>query len=170
MFLRQSIKSLSYLILILLLFHIQKCRIIEYFSGNNIELTTGWLFLGIHFISLSGSRQSPFLMKILRIYKFSRNCITYITGTQHLTFRSIFRFRITRLHHKVFYDTMKQRSIICSVFSQFNEIISMFRSLIIQLYFDIPHRGLNLQYSFFFHVSIFLLSRLTSYCAASQYN
>ena len=28
-------------ILILLLFHIQKCRIIEHFSGNNIDLTTG---------------------------------------------------------------------------------------------------------------------------------
>ena len=88
-FLCQRIENNINLILIHLAFHTQQGRVIEHLTCHDIELTTGRFFLRVHIISLTGSGQGTFLMEIFRIYKFSGNSITYISRTQHFSFRCI---------------------------------------------------------------------------------
>ena len=89
-FLCQCIENNIYLILIHLAFHTQQGRVVIHFTCHYIELATGRFFLRVHVISLTGSGQGTFFMEIFRIYKFSGNGITYVSGTQHFSFRRIF--------------------------------------------------------------------------------
>lgn len=52
-----------------------------------------------------------------------------------------FAVRIAGLDHELFDNPVEQRTVIYSLFYQFDKVITMFRCFIIQGHCDIPHGG-----------------------------
>ena len=151
------------------MFHAEKRRIVIHLSGHDIELTTGRFLLRVYVISLTGGRQRTFLMEVFRVDKLRRNSVSYIARSQHLAFRGILRFGVARLYHEVLDDTVKQRTFISTFLGQLDKVIAMLRRFVIQFHDDVTRTCLNLQLRFFFHISVFLLSRFAGCQTAYQY-
>ena len=126
---------------------------------NLIVLLTGRFLLRVYVISLTGGRQRTFLIEVFRVDKLRRNSVSHIARSQHLAFRGILRFGVARLYHEVLDDTVKQRTFISTFLGQLDKVIAMLRRFVIQFHDDVTRTCLNLQLRFFFHISVFLLSR-----------
>ena len=79
---------------------------------HDIELRTAGGLFGIHVIPHTGCRQCAFLLEMARITDFRRNRIT-VGRSIHGRFHSPgFEGRVSGLHHKASYDTMKQNIVV----------------------------------------------------------
>src|SRR5574344_686476 len=82
------------------------------FSHNNVELAGAGSPFRVHVIALASHAQSPPLMIIEGLFKFSRNQVFRAAVTQVYASGGMFADRVTCLNHEFPNGTMEQQTVI----------------------------------------------------------
>ena len=141
-----------------LLLHIQQGLIVIDLTGDDVELTSRRFLLGIYIIPLAGGGQGSALVEILGIDELGRKGITHVAPAQCLSLGRVLTLRVSRLDHEVLDDPVEQRTIVWAFLGQLNEVVPMFRCLVVEFHHDVSRGGLDFQSCFHFSL---VCSRLT---------
>ena len=111
---------------------------------DDVELRTARLVLRVDIVRLAGCCQGATLVVNTRQTYFGRDVIVERVFAKFLALLGILAPRVARLNHKVGNDTVEQQRIVEVVLAyQLKEVVAMERSLVVQLYTYVAHRGFN---------------------------
>ena len=100
-------------------------------SPNDVELASAAFAVRVHLVACSCRAQCSSLVEELRVYEFRGNSVVWSSHAEVLSSRSPFGVRVASLYHKVFDDTMEQRSVEIALLCEFHEVVTMTRSLVV---------------------------------------
>ena len=106
-------------------------------TPHDVELASAALALWVHLVVQAGSTQGATLMKQAWTVYLGRNGIVWSARSQHLSLGSILAVGVAALNHKVLDDTMKKSAVEVSFLSQFYEVVTMTRSLVVEAHDDV---------------------------------
>ena len=111
---------------------------------DDVELRTARLVLRVDIVRLAGCCQSATLVVNTGQTYFGRDVIVERVFAKFLALLRVLAPRVARLNHEVGNDTVEQQRIVEVVLAyNLKEVVAMERSLVVQLYTYVAHRGLN---------------------------